>query len=95
MTTEEENQKDIEKQNPDQFLLWLNFNYALKCRECLSLVLDPDKVKGQLYLKGKCPSCGQMSVEPQTRQNKREKRAMKRERKRQQKVARLLARAGQ
>lgn len=47
----------------DLYKALIDYNYALLCRSCNQLVLDPDKSKGQIYLKGKCPSCGQISKE--------------------------------
>jgi phage FluMu protein Com len=83
-------QNPVEHEIQDQFLLYLDFHWALRCRNCNNKVLDPDKSKGQIYLKGKCPTCGQISADPQTRQSKREKRANKKEIRRQAKLARLL-----
>jgi hypothetical protein len=38
--------------------------------------MDPDKKKGQVYLKGKCPSCGE-----EAKEEKKSKRERKQERK--------------
>jgi phage FluMu protein Com len=89
-TMTNEIQNPAEHQIQDQFLLFIDYNYACLCRECGVKVLDPDKIKGQVYLRGKCPTCNQISADPQTRQSKREKRANKKELKRQAKLARML-----
>lgn len=72
----------------DQLILYLDFRYALLCRACGSKVLDPDKKRGQLYFKGKCPTCHQQSVAPQQeRQGKSTKRQRKAERREQRRAA--------
>ena len=48
-----------------EYLQFIDYNYAVICRLCEKKVLDPDKVKNQIYLKGKCPSCGEKSAEKQ------------------------------
>jgi hypothetical protein len=75
----------------DQLILYLNFQYGVRCRACDGLVLEPDKVKGQLYLKGRCPSCGQDSAPPQTKSTKRERKNARREAKRLAKIEKLIA----
>jgi rRNA maturation endonuclease Nob1 len=63
-----------------QLLQVIDYSYTLYCRICNSKVIDPDKKKNQIYLDGRCPSCGNNSVVPKT------KKQLKRERKAQQKA---------
>ena len=58
---------------------WIEFNYGLICRNCKSKVLDPDKSKGQIYLKGKCPSCGGESSEKLSKKQRKLERKLQRE----------------
>ncbi len=77
------------KKMEQQLIQVIDYNYSVKCRLCESKVLDPDKKKNQIYLDGRCPSCGQNSVVPKS------KKQRKRERKAQQKaLAMLLATHG-
>lgn len=66
----------------DQLLQYLDFHYGLICLACRGKVMDPDKRKGQIHLKGKCPSCGKDSKEEKKskKQRKQEKREQKEQR---------------
>lgn len=66
----------LAQQMDQQFLEIIDYSYGLVCRMCKSKVLDPDKKKNQIYLDGRCPSCGKNSEIPKTKkQRKRERRA--------------------
>ena len=58
---------------------WIDFNFALLCRNCKSKVVDPDKSKGQIYLKGKCPTCKGESSEKLTKKQRKLERKLQRE----------------
>lgn len=45
---------------------------------CGNKVLDPDKTKGQTFLKGKCPSCGKDS-KPEEKKSKKQRKKERRE----------------
>jgi hypothetical protein len=60
----------------EQLITFLDVHYGLICLNCRQKVMDPDKKKGQTYLKGKCPSCGKDSKE-----EKKSKRQLKKEKK--------------
>jgi rRNA maturation endonuclease Nob1 len=62
-----------------QLIKIIDYNYTLVCRLCTSKVIDPDKKKNQVYLDGRCPSCGGNSVVPKSKkQRKRERKAQQR-----------------
>jgi hypothetical protein len=47
----------------DDFVQYLDFNFATLCLCCGQKVMDPDKRSGQIHFKGRCPSCGKDSKE--------------------------------
>jgi len=74
-----------------EFDTFLRYHYGLLCRHCDKLVMDPDKSKGQKFLRGKCPTCGKHSEEPSfavdmTKLTKKQRKALKKELKRQRKA---------
>ena len=77
--------------------LYLTFHLGVKCRHCDSIVLDPDKGKGQTYLRGKCPSCFKNSKDPQqavdtTKLTKKQRKQLAKEAKRLKKAETRAAR---
>lgn len=62
-----------------QLQQYIDFHYGTICMCCKEKVLDPDKKKGQIHLKGKCPSCGKDSKEEKKskKQRKKERREAK------------------
>jgi hypothetical protein len=58
---------------PEDFIQFLDYHYSIICLCCGKKVMDPDKKKNQIHLKGKCPSCGLDSKE-QKKKNKRDKK---------------------
>jgi DNA-directed RNA polymerase subunit M/transcription elongation factor TFIIS len=81
----------------EEFQSYLRFHYALQCRNCKELVMDPDKAKGQQYLRGKCPSCGKESKAPpvdiqNVKLSKRQRKRLKKEMAEQKRLADKIAR---
>jgi phage FluMu protein Com len=72
--------------------LYLAHHFAVKCRHCDVWILDPDKTKGQTYLKGKCPTCRKHSNDPKSNTLATTNKLTKRERKIAAKEAKRAAR---
>jgi len=75
------------------FLMFLDHQYAIICLACGKKVLDPDKKKNQIYLDGKCPSCGQLSKEIPKKSKKQIKREEKKRLREERKEAKRQARS--
>lgn len=79
-TTIEDNEDGL----PESHITFFLFHMGLKCIHCRATVLNPEKKKNQLFLKGVCPSCGKDSADfkrpkpPKPKKlSKRERRALK------------------
>jgi len=59
--------------SPDQLLQFLDYHYAVLCKCCGEKVMDPDKKKGQIHLKGKCPTCNKDSKDEKKTKKERKK----------------------
>lgn len=62
----------------NQLRQFIDYHFAILCRVCGNKVLDPDKTKGQTFLKGKCPSCGKDS-KPEEKKSKKQRKKERRE----------------
>jgi hypothetical protein len=47
----------------DRLIEFIDYHFAVRCsnQNCGVKVIDPDKKRGQIFLKGKCPTCKQYS----------------------------------
>jgi hypothetical protein len=53
----------MDAKTKEHFRRLLDYSIGVICSVCRVKVLDPDKVKNQVYLRGTCPTCGKESGE--------------------------------